>query len=308
MRPRYTRFGGCSAVVRDRMAGDGKMEMAFYLICGLTLGFLAVSWWLTYLVHRLPRRPVNDPPDWGTVEELKIPAADGGFLEAWRVTPRNTTGQVVVLAHGWGRNRDRMVPRARMFGRWGYITVIHSARDHGGSSPCRWMNGFRFGEDIESVLRWIDRPAIVYGHSAGAAGALMAAHRNPGRVRALFLESCYDEVLSSLRSLYAEMIPFVGRFFGPLIVFWLDRVLYPRRLRSHSPSRLAAGITVPVMLIQGENDPIFPPAETARLIRRFPSTRTRLWVAPGADHSSPSAAPGYAEAVGGFLDREVTPR
>ena len=277
------------------------MVRLFYWISGLAGAFVMVSWLFTYLVHRMPRKPVLDPPDWGRVEDVKIPAADGGFLELWRVTPRKTNGRVVILAHGWGRNRDRMVPRARIFGRWGYIVVMHSARDHGGSSVCRWMSGLRFGEDIETVLKWVGRPAIIYGHSAGAAGALMAAYRNPEMVRALFLESCYYEVRSALRSLYAEMIPYVGWLFGPAIVFWLDRVLYRRRLRSHSPSQLADGIAAPVMLIQGENDPVFPPEDTARLARRLPSARTHFWIAPGADHSSASRASGYVAAVKRFL-------
>jgi pimeloyl-ACP methyl ester carboxylesterase len=129
----------------------------------------------------------------------------------------------------------------------------------------------------------------------------MAAHRNPGMVRALFLESCYFEVLPALRSLYAEMIPYVGRFFGPAIVFWLDRVLYRSRLRSHSPSQLAGDIVVPVMLIQGEKDPVFPPCETAKLAQLFPASHTRFWIAPGADHSSSSRASGYTQAVKQFL-------
>ncbi|MEZ4525034.1 MAG: hypothetical protein R2941_03830 [Desulfobacterales bacterium] len=40
-----------------------------------------------------------------------------------------------------GQNRDRMINRARLFGQWGYTTVIHSARDHGNSSRFRMMSG-----------------------------------------------------------------------------------------------------------------------------------------------------------------------
>ena len=147
--------------------------MNILLVAVLFYGGLSILF--TYLVHARPRRPVEESPDWGTVIDTAIPAADGGFLEVWRIEPEGPSEGIVVLAHGWGRNRDRMVSRARMFGAWGYTTVIHSARDHGGSSRCRMMNAFKFGEDIGAVLNWVGEPVLLYGHSAGSAGAMIAA-------------------------------------------------------------------------------------------------------------------------------------
>ena len=108
----------------------------------------------------------------------------GGQSQSWprRVEPDTPSKGIVLLAHGWGRNRDRMVNRARMFGSMGYTTVIHSARDHGQSTSCRFMNAMKFCEDIEAVLNWVGEPVILYGHSAGAGGAIIAAERNPGKM------------------------------------------------------------------------------------------------------------------------------
>ena len=106
---------------------------------------------LTYLVQQYPRKPVHDPPDWGR--------------------PDGPSSGTVLFMHGWGRNRDRMVARARLFAGWGFTAVIHSARDHGHSSPSPMMNIMKFAQDIETVLNWLDEPVILYGHSAGAAGA-----------------------------------------------------------------------------------------------------------------------------------------
>ena len=165
----------------------------FYLV--LTLG-------LTYLVQQIPRNPVEDKPDWGKIMDTKIPATDGGLLEVWRIDPMEASTGVVVFAHGWGRNRDRMVHRARIFGEWGFTTVIHSARDHGKSSSRRFMNPLRFAEDIEAVLNWLAEPVILYGHSMGAAAAIIAASRNPQKIRLLFLEGCYADTKEALLSLY----------------------------------------------------------------------------------------------------------
>ncbi|GBC63560.1 alpha/beta hydrolase [Desulfonema ishimotonii] len=269
--------------------------------------YLFASVFFTYMVHRQPRRPVRESPDWGTVTDTRIPAADGGFLEVWRIEPDGPSRGIVVLAHGWGRNRDRMVSRARMFGKWGYTTVIHSARDHGGSSPCRMMNGIRFGEDIGSVLGWVGEPVILYGHSAGSAGAAIAAHRHPELVSLLFLEGSYADVKPALFSLYKSFNRYFGLIFGPAIIFWMDKVLYRERLEALSPVALAPEINVPVLLIHGQSDATFPVAFAKKLARSFPGNGATLWIARGAGHSDSSLQPGYREAVGRFLEAHWFP-
>ncbi len=178
------------------------MLIFFYILGGILIAYLLFTLILAYLVQQLPRNPVSDKPDWGKIIDIKIPAIDGGFLEVWRIDPDGPSKGIVVLAHGWGRNRDRMVPRARIFGQWGYTTVIHSARDHGGSSPRRFMNAVRFAEDIESIINWLNQPIILYGHSAGSAGAIIAASRIPDKIQLLFLEASYSYTKEALLSLY----------------------------------------------------------------------------------------------------------
>ncbi|MBK5102236.1 MAG: alpha/beta hydrolase, partial [Desulfobacteraceae bacterium] len=108
--------------------------MVIYTIIGVFGVYLLLSLYFTYLVHEIPRRPVEEAPDWGSVIDTRIPTADGGTIEVWRVEPEGLSRGIVVFVHGWSRNRDRMVPRARLFGKMGFTTVMHSARDHGGST------------------------------------------------------------------------------------------------------------------------------------------------------------------------------
>ena len=97
--------------------------MWLYLIIGFFIAYLLLSLYFTYLVHQIPRRPVKDFPDWGHVTDTKIPTVDGGMLEIWRIEPEDQSRGIVVLAHGWSRNRGRMVSRARVFGEMGFTTV-----------------------------------------------------------------------------------------------------------------------------------------------------------------------------------------
>jgi pimeloyl-ACP methyl ester carboxylesterase len=272
-----------------------------YVLIGLISFYLLFTLLLTYLVHQFPRNPVVDKPDWGHVLDTTIPALDGRSLETWRIEPKGESRGIVVLAHGWGRNRDCMVPRARVFARFGFTTVIHSARDHGNSSPKKSMNAAKFAEDIEAVLKWVGQPVILYGHSAGSVGAIAAAARNMRMVQMLFLEASYADTREGLLSLYRWVNPAFVVLFGPMVLVWLD--LFNRgTLDQLSRARLAKEIHVPVMIIHGEEDQRFPASFALKLKQSFPHDRVSLFVAKGAGHGESSTKPGYTEAVKAFLD------
>ena len=279
------------------------MQIMIYIVLGTLLLYLLFTLFLTYLVQQIPRNPVEDRPDWGEILDAQIPAVDGGSLEVWKIKPDGQRSRgTVVLAHGWGRNRDRMVARARSFGRWGYTTVIHSARDHGKSSPRRFMNAMKFCEDIEAVLNWVEEPVVLYGHSAGAGGAIIAAGRNPAKIKLLFLEACYADTKEALLSLYRWVNPFFGIIFGPMILCWMN-LFYGNKLATVSPERLAPTLKMPVMLIHGENDRRFPLQFAWKLKNSFPSDRVEFYIAPGVGHSDSSKTAGYEPALKRFLDR-----
>ena len=281
------------------------MQMIAYIVLGTLLLYLLFTLFLTYLVQQIPRKPIQDKPDWGKILDTKIPAGDGGFLELWKIEPAGQVSRgTVILAHGWGRNRDRMISRARYFGRWGFTTVIHSARDHGQSSSRRFMNAMKFCEDIEAVLSWVDEPVILYGHSAGAAGAIIAAARNPAKIKLLFLEACYADTKEALLSLYRWVNPFFGMIFGPMILCWMN-LFYRNKLATVSPERLAPTLKMPVMMIHGEKDRRFPLQFAWKLKNSFPSGRVELYVAPGVGHSDSSKTPGYGPAVKMFLEKHI---
>jgi pimeloyl-ACP methyl ester carboxylesterase len=277
-----------------------------YIIVGGCISYLLLTLYFTYLVHQLPRKPVHETPDWGKILDTRIPAKNGCSLEVWRVEPKGRSRGVIVLTHGWSRNRDRMVGRARIFGKMGFTTIIHSARDHGNSSPHRFMNAPRFAEDIEAVLHWVNEPVFLYGHSAGAAAAVIVASRNPDQIKLLFLEGCYAKTREGLLSLYRNYNRLFGILFAPMVVLWME-IFYKNGLDSISPVNLSPNINLPVMIIHGEKDQNFPLNHAWRLRDSFPAGRAELFVAKNSDHSSSSLNPEYPVAIHTFIDRHLPP-
>jgi len=166
------------------------------------------------------------------------------------------------------------------------------------------MNAPRFAEDIEAVLHWVNEPVLLYGHSAGAAAAVIAAHRNPDTIKLLFLESCYANTKEALLSLYRNYNRFFGILFAPMVLFWME-VFYKNGLDSISPINLAPGIDVPVLIIHGERDQDFPLNHAWRLRDSFPAGQAELFVARNSDHSSASLTPEYPDALSAFVRRHL---
>jgi len=273
----------------------------------VALAYLLVTLAAAVAAHRLPRNPVDDPPDWGRVQDFLLPARGGGFLEVWKVVPKNAGPHVAVLVHGLTRNRDMMTPRARLFGAMGLTTVMASARDHGGSSPNAWMDVGKVAEDVLAVLDWVGKPVVLYGHSAGAGAAVLAAARRPGAVRLLILESAYPFGRKALFKFYRSVAPVAGLILGPGMVFWME-VFHRRALGKNNPARLARALDMPVLLLHGDQDEKFPLEWASELQEAFSPGQAALFTARGAGHSDVPEAPGFAEALATFVQGHLPPQ
>jgi len=274
-----------------------------YILIGFILFFLLLSLFFTYFVHQIPRNPVVDPPNWGKITDTHITSIDGGYLEVWRIEPDLPSKGTILFAHGWGRNRDRMVKRARIFAEWGYTAVIHSARDHGRSSPKKLMNAIRFSEDIEAVLNWIDEPVYLYGHSAGAAASVIVAHGKADRVKLLFLDACFANTHEALLSLYRSHNKFFGLIFGPMILLWM-RLFFGKQIDATHPEKLSSKLKVPVMILHGDKDTKFPLSMAIALKNSFLAEQVvDFYIAEGMEHGEASGGAGYHSAVKAFLKR-----
>lgn len=154
----------------------------------------------------------------------------------------------------------------------GLPAFVYSRQGYGGSAPVTLPRPLdyleREGRDV--LPRVLDAAgiasAILVGHSDGASIALIhAAHDHGGRVRALaalaphtFVEDICVAAIAQVRETWREVLrPRLERHHGADVdgAFhgWNDTWLHPG-FKAMELRPMLAGITVPVVVIQGEDD------------------------------------------------------
>ncbi|MFW9992609.1 MAG: alpha/beta hydrolase family protein [Candidatus Odinarchaeota archaeon] len=279
------------------------------VVCILILIYSTLSYSIIFFLANLPRIPVNDRPDWGLIKEHRVPAINGKTMECWVVYPeklKNETDEsvlkqnpAVLLVHGWGRNRGRMVSRARIYGESGYTTIIVSVRDHGNSDKeLAGMSILRFSQDTEACINWWGKPVIVNGHSIGGGAALIVAGRNP-LVKAVIAEAIPIAFPYNLKQVYGQALKWLTLLFLPgITILTLIKVRNYSR-SDYSPLDAAPKINVPVLLVHGKNDSTFPWKQTLMLQEKI--ANCKVWILDDANHFNIEEHPDYSKQIIDFV-------
>jgi len=266
-----------------------------------------------------PRRPIRNVPEvartireryHADLQNVSVTASDGAVLRAWYVMPRNDNGNVIILLHGVGDNRDGMFGFARMFLDRGYRVLLPDARAHGESGGTLATYGIKESADISRWIDWIEagHPKCVYGlgESMGAAQLLESlTHEN--RFCAVVAEASFarfDEVAPERVANYTRMPIWFGETFERLpvtVAIAYSRWKYGVDLRAANPADAVEHSNVPVLLIAGTGDCDILPHHSEELARVGP--RAQLWMVKGAVHTGAvNVDPGQFEStVTGFL-------
>lgn len=269
----------------------------------IIIAYLLLTYGITLLLANVPRRPIHDIPDWGKTEDIRIPTVNGKKLECWVVYPEEKTSKnnlAIILVHGWGRNRGRMVSRARIYGRYGYTTILISVRDHGKSDKeITGMSILKFSQDLNSCVNWWGKPVIITGHSIGAGASIIVAAQNP-LVKGVIAEAPPYAFLHSLKYVYKPILKWTTPLFLPGI-----KLIAFIKFRNHSkqefsPLDAATCIAVPTLLIHGKDDDILPHEHTYHLQEEI--SNSQLWIPEAIDHYNIEEHPNYPNQVISFIE------
>lgn len=273
---------------------------------------------LLHLFHRrlrvslaAPRVPIAYSLDEHGVtgETVTIPTRRDRRLAGWWLPASPGRGSVVIT-HGWGANRELMLPLARPLQAAGWNVVLFDARNHGESDAESFSSMPRFAEDTEAALTWLrhrpgmaEEPVALLGHSVGAAAVMLAASRR-NDIAAVVSLSAFAHPDRMMRRWLAEKgLPFFP--VGWYVLRYVERVI-GHRFDAIAPVTTLPRVRCPVLLVHGRNDEVIPPSDAERLLASRGDTPAELRLLPG-DHDLSQHIDEEMPELLAFLDKALAP-
>ena len=304
------------------------MDAAWWLLASffIIIALLAAFVWQMGVRSQKPRKLTNaDAPDVDTQWRSLSFTSNGSKLEGWLLLPASCAepekglAPLIVVAHGWGSNRTRVLRYTRPLYESGFAVFMYDARSHGDSDSISAPSALMFRDDVQAAvdtarrLPGIDPDRIaVLGHSLGGFGALLALDQGI-QVRAVVTDSMPVRFETMMKSeLKRKKIPFFPlAYLIPMI--WLIRARISRAefkaasiplvLSKHAGSP-EAGRT-PVMMIHSSGDDFISAEDLRVLKRQLPEGIISTLFVSTKGHSASEQEPAFWERVIPFLQETV---
>lgn len=230
-----------------------------------------------------------------------------GFYRTQRgpIDPDATARATVIILQGWGTRvstGDYLLHLSAALANAGCRVIAPDLRGHGDSTGEFVTSGFREVEDLSHLLDHfanmgkLEGPVGVVGHSYGGGIAIQFAAHDPRVKRVLALSPLVDvriNMLDGVRGFAKMQRP----IFWTLYLQWainqsmIDVAQEKMEERGgadldvHNALYQVKELDVPLLVLQGGEDPVTPPADAA-LLREANPRHVELVVYPEADHTS----------------------
>ena len=245
------------------------------------------------------------------LEEVTFPSADGITLAGWFVPGESPT--TIVLMHGFGENRNQMLPHADFLHEAGYSTLLFDLRSRGESEGDAVTFGYHERGDLRGALRYLEqRPDAdaesvgVLGMSMGGAAAIMAAADLP-QVKAVVSESAFQTVNSAVDSSFEYFINLPAFPFSPVTVFIMEQRLGIKAGDIRPVEDVGRISPRAVFIIHGADDVTVVPEDGVALHAAAGEPKEPLWLIEGAGHAAgiETAPLEYEARVLDFFERHL---
>jgi dipeptidyl aminopeptidase/acylaminoacyl peptidase len=242
------------------------------------------------------------------LQDVSVTASDGNSLRGWFARPANGNGDIVMLFHGVGDNRQGMMGFAELFLANGFAVLLPDSRAHGESGGDFPTYGIKESSDVRHWFDWLEseqHPKCVFGmgESMGAAILLQAIEKE-NRFCAVVAESSFAS-FRQIAYVRVGQLLHTGAWLGKValrpaveMAFLYGRFTRGVNLADASPERSVVGSRVPIFLIHGLADNNIPP-EQSEQIRAHNPAEIVLWEVPNAGHC------GAVDAAGAEFDKRV---
>jgi uncharacterized protein len=226
-------------------------------------------------------------------EEVSFPSRTGILLRgSFFPGPRRAT---IILSHGYGDNRDLMLPFAGFLHRAGFSVLTYDMRASGTSGGRDVTLGAFEHQDLVSAVDYLSTrkdvdPARIgaLGISLGGSVTLLAAAEDP-RIRAAVDDSGFSSPESEVAAGFEHFIHLPAFPFAPLaiaIAEWRAGV----NLRDvRAIDQVASIAPRPLLVIHCTADTTVPPAHSEQIFARARNPK-ELWLVPGCSHAQAHTA------------------
>jgi pimeloyl-ACP methyl ester carboxylesterase len=259
---------------------------------------------LALLATHAPRWPIHESSLGIPHEEVRIATADGRELAAWYVPSRN--GAAVLVSHGSGGSRARVVQHVRMLARHGYGVLAYDLPGNGESEG--HSNGFGYNAQpaVAAALGYLaHRPDVQADRIAGfglslGGEVLLEAAAHDDRLQAVVSDGA-TRPMDAQRVREPELPERVMAALGLQAVRAVSGMRPARSLLEYIPAIAPR----PVLLVAGGGMPEEIPAN--RLYRAAGGDSVQLIELPQTGHTAGlrTGPLEYERRTVGFLDRAL---
>jgi uncharacterized protein len=230
-------------------------------------------------------------------EDLWLPAPDGARLHGWHLRAKGTPRGTVLHLHGNAENISTFLAAVHWLPAAGYDVLLVDYRGYGRSEGVATIDSVH--EDARLALQaLLERPGkrFVFGQSLGGSAAIHAVAHEPRReqISGLVTEGAFSSYSRIAREKMNQLW-LTWPFQYPLS--WL--LFSDRYAAIDAVARVAP---VPLLIVNGENDPVVFPSHARRLYDAAREPR-ELWIVPGAGHVDAFTRAGNREILLAFLAR-----
>ncbi|MCK8625157.1 alpha/beta hydrolase [Apilactobacillus sp. M161] len=210
-------------------------------------------------------------------------------LVASYIPADENTNRTIIMAHGFGCNRETMANFAKMYHDMGINVLIPDDRAHGESSGKYVTFGWL---DRMDYLQWIDlviqkngpqSEILLFGISMGAGiVTMLSGEKLPRQVKAIIADCGYTNVADEFNYLLKmeyhlpsyPIEPLVSTINRRRLGYCLDDASCTSQLKKNK---------LPILFIHGSKD-IYVPTYMSYKNYRATKASKQLWIVPGAGH------------------------
>ncbi len=263
--------------------------------CIAALFVLAVGIYGSIEITRIPYLAVPyTPDDFGLeFEAVSFQSHDGLKLAGWFIPAKTLSAVTLLVLHGLGSNAGDNLLNTLCLAKTGRWNLFYfNFRGHADSEGRLTSLGPLELGDLESAVAFLKkskpdaaRRLGIYGHSLGAAVAIVGAARHP-ELEAVAAESPFTRTRQTVTH-FARLFYGIPEFPFMYLAFFLTRLRLGVSLWNFSPLAEIGKIAPrPLLLIHAGRDLRMPTRDIHALIAAAGEPK-ELWVVPGADHGEP---------------------